>query len=213
MGCCSTNDFDNIFDKRTARKELKAYLKKGPNKRTRKLADFLKGQGIAGSTVVEIGSGIGALHLQLLKEGAKSATGIDASSAYVEATTTLAERLGLQDVVEYHVGDFVEKEQDIPPADIVLLDRVICCYPDMQGLVSASGRHAQRLYAMSYPPRNWVTRALAFIFNASLTLLRKRFRAFIHNPDEVASLLASLGLTRIFRGSSGVWQLAVYRRQ
>ena len=213
MTCCSVNGLDKMFNESRAKKEIKAYQKKGLDKRARKLADFLKSQDVGGATLLEIGCGIGALHLELLKEGAQRAVGIDVSPVYIEAASSLAERLGFQDAVEYHVGDFVERERNIPTADIVLLHRVICCYPDMRGLVSTSARHAQRLYALTYPRRTWWMRAASSMMNLGLALFRKPFRVFIHHPDEVAATVASAGLTRIFLATSSIWQLAVYRRQ
>ena len=213
MNCCSVNGLDEFFNKSTAKKELKSYRKKGLGKRPRKLVEFLKEQNLAGSTLLEIGGGIGALHLELLKEGAQKAVGVDVSAAYVEAATDLAQELGFADTVEYHVGDFVEQEQKIAPADIVLLDRVICCYPDMQALVTASAQHAQRLYALTYPRRTWWVRAGISMMNIGVTVLRKRFRVFVHHPQEVATTLTSQGFTRIFQATSGVWDIVVFQRQ
>ena len=213
MNCCSANGLDEFFNKSTARKDLKSYRKKGLGKGSRKLVEFLKEQSLAGSTLLEIGGGIGALHLELLKEGAQKAVGVDVSAAYVEAATGLAQELGFADAVEYYVGDFVEEEQKIAPADIVLLDRVICCYPDMQALVTASAQHAQRLYALTYPRRTWWVRAGFSMMNIGVTVLRKRFRVFVHHPQEVAATLTSQGFTRILQATSGVWDIVVFQRQ
>ena len=216
MDCCSVNGLDVLFNASTARKELKSYRKKGLGKGSRKLVDFLKEQNLAGSTLLEIGGGIGALHLELLKEGAQKAVGVDVSTAYVEAATGLAQELGFADAVEYYVGDFVEQEQKIALADIVLLERVICCYPNMKALVTASAQHAQRLYALTYPRRTWLIRAVFFMMNLGLAILRKRFRIFVHHPQEVAATLASEGFSPIFHSASGIgghWQIAVYQRK
>ena len=216
MDCCSVNGLDKIFNKSTAQKEMKAYLKKGLDKRAQLLVNLLKEQGISDATVLEIGGGIGSLHLDLIKAGAASAVGYDASSAYVEAATSLAERLGLQDSVEYHLGDFAEQAPSAEDADIVLLDRVICCYPDMKALVTGSAQRTKRLCALTYPTRTWWTRAALSVGNLLLALFRKEYRSFIHHPQEISATLAFQGLTRIFQGTSGflgVWQIAVYQRQ
>ncbi len=133
--------------------------------------------------------------------------------AYVEAATSLAQSLGFQDAVEYHEGDFVELEEGIPPADIVLLDRVVCCYPDMEALVTASARHAQRLYALTYPRRTWWMRIAAFMVNLGLTVVRRQFRFFLHHPRQIEATLASAGFTPVHRATSGPWELAAYQRQ
>jgi len=173
----------------------------------------VESQDISEATVLDIGCGVGALHLELLKQGAGRAIGVEVSSAYVEAATSLAQSLGFQDAAEYHEGDFVELEEGIPPADIVLLDRVVCCYPDMEALVNASARHAQRLYALSYPRRTWWMRIAAFMMNLGLTVVRRQFRFFLHHPRQIGATLASAGFTPVHRATSGPWELAAYQRQ
>ncbi|MFQ5859925.1 MAG: class I SAM-dependent methyltransferase, partial [Dehalococcoidia bacterium] len=166
MDCCSVNGLDQMFDQANARKELKAYWKKGLDKRARLLVDFLKAQDLAGSSLLEIGFGIGALHLELLKAGAGKAVGVEASPAYLQAARALAEQLGLQDAVVYQRMDFAQRGQEVAEADIVLLDRVICCYPDMVGLVTSSAQHARRFYALTFPRGAWWMRLAGFLFNA-----------------------------------------------
>ena len=218
MDCCSPNGLDEMFNESAARKKLKSYQKKGLTKRARTLVDFLRQQDVSEATILEIGGGIGAVHLELMKAGAAKTVGVDVSSAYVKTATGLAESMGYGDAVEYHVGDFAEKEKekDIPGADIVLLDRVICCYPDMKTLVTASGRHAQRICALTYPRRTWPIRAGVSLTNFVMAVFRRRFRVFVHHPQEVAATLASMGFSRIFEATAGfgrIWEIAVYQRQ
>ncbi len=213
MDCCSVNGLNNVFNESKARKESEAYSRKGLGKRARKLIDLVESQDISEATVLDIGCGVGALHLELLKQGAGRAIGVEVSSAYVEAATSLAQSLGFQDAVEYHEGDFVELEEGIPPADIVLLDRVVCCYPDMEALVTASARHAQRLYALTYPRRTWWMRIAAFMVNLGLTVVRRQFRFFLHHPRQIEATLASAGLTPAHRATSGPGELAAYQRR
>ena len=212
MDCCSVNDLDKEFNQAWARKELKGYRKKGLAKRARKLADLLAQQGLTGGTLLEVGGGIGALHQELLRRGATSAIGVDASHAYIEAAEELADELGSRDRVEYQAGNFIDLEANLPEADIVLLDRVVCCYPDMKSLVSASARHAARLYALTYPRRNWPVRGGMLMFNLLYILFRRRFRIFAHKPSEVSATLEAQGFRRIVRSTHTVWELAVYAR-
>lgn len=213
MDCCSINGLDKMFSKSAARHDLKAYLKKGLDKRARLLVDFLRDQDLSGASLLEIGSGIGSLHLELIKAGAANAVGIDASPAYIEAATSLAERLNLQHSVEYHAGDFVEQAPGVEDADIVLLDRVICCYPHMETLVAASAQRARRFYALTYPRVTWWLRVGRRFVNAGMFLLRREFRVFLHSPQEVIATVASAGLMPIVQEVSGVWHVVVFRRQ
>ena len=213
MDCCAINGLDQMFDESLAKRELKSYRKNGLDERARKLADFLKAEGISGASVLEIGCGIGALHLELLKGGATSATGVDVSREYIKAAENLARTHGLEDAVEYRVGDFVELEREAPHADVTLLDRVICCYPSMRELVTASARHTGRLYALTYPRWTWWIRAGAFLENLGYRVLRKRFRAFMHRPQELKAILAAEGFAPAFEARSGTWAVEVHRRR
>jgi len=216
MDCCNVNGLDDMFGRSVAQGELKAYLKKGLSKRSRHLADTIMDQRINDSTIIEVGGGIGSLHLELIKAGAASAVGYDAAPAYVEAATSLAEQLGLKKSVEYHVGDFAEMGASADDADIVVLDRVVCCYPDMRALVAAAAQRTRRICVLTYPRRNWLSRAFVSTANVGLALVRKRFRAYVHKPQEIAALMATNGLARVFHDYSGTfreWELAVYRRQ
>ncbi len=216
MDCCSVNGLDEMFGRSVAQGDLKAYLKKGLSKRSRHLADTISDQGITDSTILEVGGGIGSLHLELIKAGAASAVGYDAAAAYVEAATSLAEQMGLKDSVEYHVGDFAEMGASAEDADIVVLDRAVCCYPDMRSLVTTAAVRARRICVLAYPRRNWLSRAFVSTANVGLALVRKRFRAYVHKPQEIAALMASHGLARVslaYAGTFREWEVVVYRRQ
>lgn len=216
MDCCSVNGLDEMFSRSVAQRELKAYMKKGLSRRSRHLVDTISDQGVTGATILEVGGGVGSLHLELIKAGATSAVGYDAAPAYVEAATILAERLGFKESVEYHVGDFTEMGATADDADIVVLDRVVCCYPDMRALVTVAALRTRRVCVLTYPRRNWLTRAAVSMLNAAQALRNKRFRVYLHKPTEIAALMASQGLTRVLHDYSGIfreWEVAVYRRQ
>ncbi len=216
MDCCSVNGLDKVFSRSVAQRQLKNYLKKGLGRRAQQMVDFLKEQEITGATILEIGAGIGSLHLELIKAGAAEAVGYDASPAYVEAATALAERLGLKESVEYHLGDFVELAFSAPVMDIVILDRVICCYPDMNALMTVAGQRTKRLCVLTYPRRARWVRIAFYTGNLVQTLLRREFRAYLHHPQQVSVVLGAQGLSGMFKATAGflgLWEIAVYQRQ
>ena len=143
MSCSHCVGIEREFDKKTAAKDLKRYRKKGPSKTTQMLLSALKANEISGNTLLDIGGGVGTIQHELIKAGIQEATGVDAASAYLEAVKEEAERLGHTDHMRFIYGDFVDKADQIPPADIVTLDRVICCYPDMDNLVRLSLERAK----------------------------------------------------------------------
>ena len=58
-------------------------------------------------TVLDIGSGIGAMSLELLKAGAQHATCVDMSPAALAANAEEAQQRGVGDRIERVEGDFV----------------------------------------------------------------------------------------------------------
>lgn len=137
MSCCQSQAADAVFDERMAQRDLQQYRKKGPARTTRILLDALTAEGVEGATLLDIGGGIGAIPNALLEAGVTEAVAVDASSAYSEVARKEAVRRGRDELISYHHGDFVEFAQRIEPAEVVTLDRVICCYDDMEALVGA----------------------------------------------------------------------------
>ena len=214
MDCCSPGDspFDRQFDARHAAEQLDAYHAKGPAALTRALIEALSEGGIEGQTVLDIGGGVGAVHHELLRSGAVAAVDVDASRAYVSAARGEAERQGHADRVRYLVGDFVALADEVEPADLVALDRVICCYPDMAALVGRSAALARHRYGLVYPRDSWLGRVGIRILNVGYRLSRSGFRAYLHRTDEVDAILAAHGLVRRLHRTTLIWQLAVYER-
>jgi magnesium-protoporphyrin O-methyltransferase len=139
---------------------------------------------------------VGVAHLELLSAGLRSATDVDASSAYLDVAREEARRRGYGDRVTYHHGDFVALAPEIEPADIVTLDRVICCYHDMPALVQASAAKARWLYGLVYPREAWWTRLDSSVENAWFRMKRHPYRSFIHPARFVDATVRSAGLDR-----------------
>ncbi len=212
VGCCQCQGLESFFDKKVARRQLKKYRKKGPGKTTRLLIDMLKAEGVDGRTLLDIGGGIGAIQHELLNAGAQRATHVDASRAYIEAAIEESGRQGHDSRIDHRHGDFVQLAPDLDAADIVTLDRAICCYHDMRSLVGLSLERTRRLYGVVFPIDTWWTKAGTAITNLFLALLRKQFRVFIHPTTAVEALITSAGLERRHYRRKGAWQIAVYAR-
>ena len=214
MDCCSPEDspFDREFNARTAEEDLRAYHRDGPTGLTRHLIDALSAGGIEGRTVLEIGGGVGTVRHELLHSGARAAVDVDASRAYVAAARGEAERQGHAARVDYRVGDFVSLVDEIAPADVVALDRVLCCYGDMASLVARSAALARRRYGVVYPRDTWLGRMAIVSINVGLRLSRSPFRAYLHRTADVEAILSAHGLVRSLHRTTLIWQLAVYER-
>jgi len=213
MTACQCEGIEVQFDRGHAARKLADYQKKGPAATTRILVAALKEAGVAGATLLDIGGGIGAVQLELLQAGGvASAVSVEASTGYIETAEQEARRRGLQDRIRYKHGDFVALAADVPAADIVTLDRSLCCYPDMPALAGLSAERATRLYGLVYPRDTWWLRAGIAAANGLQRLRGAAFRGFVHSTQAVEAVLRARGLQRRFHRLSGIWQIAVFAR-
>jgi 2-polyprenyl-3-methyl-5-hydroxy-6-metoxy-1,4-benzoquinol methylase len=209
--CCQ--GVDRMFGERMAEHDLRRYRKRGPSGPTRVLLTALEQHGVENSTVLDIGGGVGTIQQELLAAGARSATAVEASAAYVHAATQEARRRGNDARISHRRGDFVAIADEIEPADVVTLDRVICCYPDMPALVGRSADRARRLYGLVFPRDTWWTRLGFGLSNVGLKLARRRFQAHIHRTQDVHAVAREHGLTLELHRTVGlVWQVVLYTR-
>lgn len=212
--CCST---ERYFDAEYAASDLDDYHAYGPEKETCWLRDALidaaraEGAALSSLSLLDIGGGVGPLHHELLKAGVARAVDVDASHAFIDGSRQEAQRLGHADRIEHLFGDFVALADAIAPADIVTLDRVICCYPDVRALVPYSAAKAKRFYAVVYPVDRWWIRLGAAAMNV-WERLKNGLPFWIHSTRGVEAMLAEGGFERVFERRSLLWQAAVYRR-
>jgi magnesium-protoporphyrin O-methyltransferase len=202
----------NMFGKREAERRLKSYRRKGPDATTQMLLDALAAEGVEGLSLLDIGGGVGAIALELFKNGVMSATEIEASAAYVKVARVEAEQRGVTDRIDIREGDFVALAADLPAAGIVTLDRVICCYPDMHALVGKSAAKATRFYGAVYPRDTWWAHIVSTLSNLALRVIRYPVQLYLHPSAEVDALLRSQGLLPRFHRTAGFWQVMVYAR-
>ena len=209
---CQCEGIESVFDKDLAAAQLERVRRKGPLKTTRLLIEAIRARGVKDRTLLDIGGGVGVVHHELLLSGAAEATDVDASSAYVGSAESEARRRGLKDRVRYLHGNFLDLADTVAPADIVTLDRVICCFDDMQGLVTASAEKARLLYGIVYPRDAWWTRMGIGLMNFTRWIRGDQFRVFAHPSQAVESVLRSRGLARTYHRKAGLWQVAVFSR-
>jgi magnesium-protoporphyrin O-methyltransferase len=212
MGCCQCQGIENMFDKKAAKRELKRYLKKGPSKTTSMLLDAIHEKGVQGLDFLDIGGGIGAIQYDLIKAGASSGTSIEASSAYIEAVKEETLQNDLVERVSYKHGDFTTMASDVDSADIVTLDKVICCYDDMSELVDLSSKLARKIYAVIYPRDVWWTKLGFLMVNFYPRIKGSSFRTFIHPTKKVEEIIFGNGLERNYYATTFVWQVAIFTR-
>jgi magnesium-protoporphyrin O-methyltransferase len=212
MRCDGTCCYDEAFDAKEAASSLAAYRRRGPSGSTRRLIDGLAAAGVEGATVLDIGAGVGAVHLELLELGAAGVVDVDASGPFLAAAREEAERRGRADRIRYQKGDFVALASEVEAADLVALDRVVCCYPDMPALVGGAARLARRRLGIVIP-REWtVLRAAAVAYHWWADLRRQAFRPYVHRRVAIEAVAAEAGLRPVSRHADLVWQTLIFER-
>jgi len=209
---CDCPGCPNVFSSDEAEKDLRRLRDKGPDPTTKALIEAILARGVAGATVLDIGGGVGAIQLELLDAGAASTVSVDASTDFVAVARAEAERRGFGDRTRHLAGDFVALAAELEPADIVTLDKVVCCYSDMQLLVDRSAGRARRMVGLVYPRSAWWVRVVATVGNAGYRLFRSATRFYVHPQDRVDRLIRDAGFEAhpVQRGL--VWQVVLYVR-
>jgi magnesium-protoporphyrin O-methyltransferase len=210
--CCECEGIAGQFGARIARRDLRRFRRRGPIESTRLLVDDLVAAGVGGGSLLDIGGGIGAIQHSLMSAGAREATDVDVSADYLAAAREEATRLGHADRVHYIRADFVQIATTVADADIVTLDRVICCYPDMEPLVSAASQKARRLLGAVYPRDVWWVRAGVRAANLLMRIRRSAYRAFLHPPAAIDAAIRRQGLERRTLRRTIAWEIVTYTR-
>src|SRR4051812_41083432 len=108
-----------MFGDRFAQRMATRYRKRGPDKTARRMVDLLTERGIHGATVLEIGGGVGEIHLELLRRGAAAATNLELSPAYESAAAELIAEAGFTGRVHRRQIDIAADPAAVEPADVV----------------------------------------------------------------------------------------------
>jgi magnesium-protoporphyrin O-methyltransferase len=207
--CCGPPDptgYDAVFDERFAHRVARRYAAKGPSAVERRLLDFVIGTGIDDATVLEIGGGIGELQLELLSHGAARTVNLELSHEYEAEAGRLIAAAGVGARVTRTVGvDLAQDPESAPRAEVVVLNRVVCCYPDATRLLTAAAGRAEHALAFSHPPRNWVTRALVAVENRMYRASGRSYRAYVHDPEAMCEVVRRQGFEIIRRDDGPVW--------
>jgi len=212
MNCCQCEATDEHFGEERVKHELRRYRLKGPNPVTRILLEGLRAQNLQGSTLLDVGSGMGVILLELVDDGISSATLVESSSAYLKVAEAEARRLGHHESVKFAHGDFVQLAEQLPNVDVVTLNRVVCCYPYFEQLMTASSQKSRRWYALSYPRNRWFVRLGNSFENWTRSRRNDPFRTYIHPEHRIHEIMLDAGFDRkLYRGTL-TWQVAIYDR-
>ena len=212
MTYCHCEAIEYHFDRPFAEARLRRYKREGPHIATQIMVKVLKEQNLVGARLLDIGGGVGTVMHELMPVGIERAILVESSSAYIAVAEAEALRRGYREAVKCEHGDFVELAARIPVVDLVTLDRVVCCYPEMKSLIEASLAKSVKWYALSYPRERWYVR----LDDAYKNWRRRRrgnpFRTYVHSEQLIEKLIEKAGFCKYFRRATWMWNVSVYRR-
>lgn len=167
---------------------------------------------LAGARVLEIGGGIGTIQAELLEAGAELGEVVELVSAWEPYARELARERGQAERTTFRVADVLEDPEAVDRADVVVLNRVVCCSPDGVALAGTAARLARRTLVLSFPRRALWVRSGITLLNAGLALMRRSFRVFVHRPAALVAAAEAEGLQLTDSGRGALWEFAAFRR-
>ncbi len=209
--CCQMEN--DTFGEDQAKADIRGYRKRGPAHQTKLILEAIRSLRLQNAHLLDIGGGVGVIHHELLEDVATRATHVDASSAYLKIAEDEANRRGHDERVNFIHADFTDVASDISNADIVTLDRVVCCYPDFRTLLKGAAEHSNNAIALTYPRQVWYLRIGFKIVNFFQGLGKDPFRIFLHPVNEMDSLLGREGFKRLSVRRLFVWEMALYQKE
>jgi 2-polyprenyl-3-methyl-5-hydroxy-6-metoxy-1,4-benzoquinol methylase len=210
--CCTPKGYRQIFSEKNAAGEAKRYRRKGLDGTSKRIFDFIRERGVEGKTLLEVGGGIGAIEIELLKAGMARAINVELTPTYESAARELLVEAGLTDHVERRVMDFAQSGPEVETADVVVMNRVICCYPDMPKLACAAAERTGEVLVMTFPNRRWWTRLGLTVANLGFRVVRMQFRVFLHSPELIQAAVQQQGLRSRFNERGLLWQVNAFER-
>ena len=209
--CCDEDLARLGYDGLNAEADLDRWRRGRLNPATRELIEVVRSQGVDGARLLDIGAGVGAVHVALLEAGAASAIDVDASPEYLATAQGEAERRGLGGRVEYRFGDIVDLADELPSVDVVTLDSAICCYPDLEPMLAAATRSQPRLVGITYPRDAWWMRVFMRLDNLWSAVRRSPARYFVHRHAQLERWMAGAGYRKVHEGGIRPWRVVLYR--
>lgn len=211
MDCCG--GYEEVFTERQARWVRRRFDRRGLTGPGREIVRWLGSRGLVeGVSVLEIGGGLGEVQVELLQRGARRVTSVELTASWETEAVRLLAAHGLDGRVERVVGDLVHQSGLAGEADVVVLNKVVCCYPDHAGLLRAAGQRARRALVFTHPPRTVPVRAGLCVLNAWQRARGRDYRSFAHPPEAMLQVLRGTGLRPVHSRQAGLWRLQSLER-
>lgn len=211
-GCCARHGQEEFFGEQTAAKDARKYRRRGADPMARSLARRAGRRGVEGASVLEIGGGVGQVALELLKAGAASAEVVELLPDYEPFARALASEAGVGGRLSFRTADLAADPSAAAPADLVVMNKVVCCTPDGVALAGIAASLARRALVLSFPRQVWWARAGLAAVNLYLRLRGRRFRVFVHPRAALEAAVEAHGLARVSERDGPLFRIAAFER-
>ena len=205
--CCGADVF---FNKKTADKEYRNYVKRGATRATAKMIQQLEAHQVEGKSMIDVGGGIGALQWWFLENGGGNTTDIDASSGYLKQAEKHAKEKGWASKTAFLLGDCIEVYPQIDNAHFITLDKVVCCYPNYKEIVEASCDKATEAISLSYPMDGIISNVIRKLGDILMSFRDNPFRPFIHSVMDIRAIFEHKGYQRVAHKLVFPWHVETY---
>ena len=206
MDCCDPNGLNQMFAGTIVSRELQAFRRKGVNRRQQAIISQLEPV-TPETSVLDIGCGLGVIGTTLLAKGAGHSTFVDISVAYLKAAREVAAEAVVEQRATFVNHDFATSEDPYAQADVVVLDRVVCCYPNAIPLLEKAARHSRQTLVFTYPHPFWFMPLFQRLCAFGMKLMGREYRFFLHDPEILVRTASRAGHAHVVTRSLGVWQL------
>jgi 2-polyprenyl-3-methyl-5-hydroxy-6-metoxy-1,4-benzoquinol methylase len=204
--CCGRDEgYQDTFGARFSRRLARRHRKRGLDQTASRIVSFIAGQGVEGASVLEIGGGVGGIQVELLALGAARTTNLELVDSYEADARALAAEAGVADRILRRQLDIATDPDLVEPHDVVVLHRVVCCYPDYDALLGAAAEHATRMLVFSYPPPTLLNRAGFGAENVWRRFRHNPFRTYLHDPHALLAAAQRHGLHPGYEHRSREW--------
>ncbi len=201
-----------MFTPRFARRSLATFRRKGLGDLERRIVAIASEPRLEGARVLEIGGGIGALQAELLGAGAERGEVVELVAAYEPYARELARERGFEERTSFRVADVLEQPDAVEPAEIVLLNKVVCCSPDGIELAKRAAALSKRTLVLTFPRDAFWVRWGATLVNAGFAVFGRSFRLFAHRRPAIVAAAEAEGLSPAGDWRGALWELAAFRR-
>jgi hypothetical protein len=206
VNCCTPTGYRTIFGAKTVERDARRYRRKGLAGSAGWLLQALTNDGVNERSVLEVGGGIGSLQIELLEAGASHATNVEIIDSYEAIARALIDEHGLEARVERQIADYARHPDHAPASDIVIMHRVVCCYPDPDTLTAGACSRARDRVAITIPREAWWVKLGFRGMNAWLRLRRIAFRGYVHPHAQILDVATSHGFHATHHDQGLIWE-------